>query len=138
MLWARRILSACLALTLAGFSVAAAAPGHSHGVDGNHHDILHVMAVDAHGDIDHAHSHDAGSTQDLQLSDQGDDRGNGDDQTEGAPVFHSHSFASYTAVEGCLSLDRQIEFTTVSWCEPACARVTGSCSPLLRPPRLFL
>lgn len=144
MLWARQVLSACLALALAGFSVAAAAPGHAHAAGASHHDILHAIAVDAHGDShhadsDHADSHGADSAQEQQMAEhEGDQSGGDDDQTESAPAFHSHAFVSYTAAESRLSLDRPSTVTSAIWSELPCPSMTGSCTLLLRPPRFFL
>jgi len=133
MVWARRILSVCMALAFAGFGAVTAASAHSHASGEEHGFALHGLALadhhaDHHASASDAHHHDAEDPADQ-------DDGTVPDQ---GSVFHVHAVAHYAPVDDRLPLVRHLTVATIRWSQPHYERVTLAAAPPLRPPRTLL
>lgn len=143
MLFARRLIKACLALAVAGYGLVASAPAHAHAPHDGGSYAIHAVAVDVHEDMlsvghalagDHHHDVDAAHND----SDKGDaDHQNGS-QSERGIVFHAHAVAPFAPVEALEFSGRTAIGSVMRWNETSEAAVSGSFVPLLRPPRTFL
>jgi hypothetical protein len=134
MIWVRRILSVCMTLAFAGFSVATAAAVHSHAPGEDHGSLVHVVAL---GDDHHAyHGVAADDAQQVDASVPADvDQGA---ESESVPVFHVHACVHYAPVDDRVRLGRSLIVAVAAWSQPHYAAVTHAAAPPLRPPRNLL
>lgn len=130
MLWAKRLLSACLALAFAGFSLAAAAPVHAHDAHGSEQSPIHVIALDDH----HEHDVTGDHHDDGEAGRQGDDPS----APSHGPMFHCHSAPAFSPVEAFVAAIPVAVEADAPRIASGPVHVTGGSLPPLRPPRAFL
>ena len=139
MTWAKRIVSACLALTFSGFSALAAAPAHGHSLGENVANLVHAIAVDDsghHGVRDHGHG--ALDQDEMEHHQHDGVNQSGDAKHPHDGSFHVHDVSHFGPVVLAGPLGSRVVAPLKQEFDYNCAPATGSFSLPHRPPRHYL
>lgn len=139
MIWAKRIVTACLVLTFSGFSAIAAAPAHSHSLGEDVAGLVHAIAID---DVDHHgvrdHGHGAMDHDEMDHHQPEDvNHSQGAEHPHDGP-FHTHDVSHFAPVVLASPLGSRVVTPLKREFAYLCAPTTGSFSLPHRPPRHYL
>lgn len=132
MLWARRLLTVCIALAFGSFSAFAAVPViHSHELSQSASHAAEMSAQDMAVALD-AHTAASDAAAPIAADKNSDNQSN---QIQTGHVMHAHGGVSVAPAYATSTLNVSLQSTTISWSLPAYSDVSGGSLPLLRPPR---